>query len=42
MIFGEGRISRMFALFALIYTRIKDLISHKKKPLDSRPGKSHD
>ncbi len=42
MIFGESRVSGMFALFALIYTKIKDIFFSKKKPPIKRLGKSHD
>ncbi len=31
MVFEEGRSSKMFALLALIYTKIKDFITNKKK-----------
>jgi hypothetical protein len=33
MVFGESRVSKMFALFALIYTKIKDFMAGKKKSL---------
>jgi len=42
MIFGESRGSGMFALLALIYTKIKELFIAKKKSPTKRLGKHHD
>lgn len=44
MILGKSRVGKMFALFALIFTKLKELMKSKKhnNGMIQKTGKNHD